>query len=331
MSQFISGYVANPANINRPPSGQVIIFKNILDGLYYAKKSDGTIELINGSGVTGDWHLLGNGGTNPAINFLGTTDDVDVILKRDNVEFARLTKAFISGAFTPAFGLFNPSPTHVIDGVGDTRFQSTLGIADTEASIEVNRDFRGTGDTAVGFGFSKTSGALTGQIDFNLTNDLFEIIAENTGTSKRFDLSFDYAAAIFGLQVRDQTAAFTDSSLTVTPTLFSISVTDTPNSIQSSAMFDLTSARLAFVGAGGTSTLELKDTFIEAVFNTTANLVFDNTGALVVSGTIETGDPGAGAGVWQLGKIVVAASGLDATQYLQVKVDGIVRKIALIA
>lgn len=49
MSQAISGYVADPIDINRPPSGQIIIFKNILDGLFYAKLDDGSLQLLGGA------------------------------------------------------------------------------------------------------------------------------------------------------------------------------------------------------------------------------------------------------------------------------------------
>jgi hypothetical protein len=38
---------------------------------------------------TNNWSLLGNSGTNPAINFIGTTDDVDLVFKRFNNEFIR--------------------------------------------------------------------------------------------------------------------------------------------------------------------------------------------------------------------------------------------------
>jgi len=48
------------------------------------------------------------------------------------------------------------------------------------------------------------------------------------------------------------------------------------------------------------------------------------------TGTLSTADPGAGSGSWLLGDVVVAASVLDGTQYLETKVNGVTRKIALI-
>ncbi|MBK8821005.1 MAG: hypothetical protein IPN49_18695 [Saprospiraceae bacterium] len=45
---------------------------------------DGTkwVRLAN---AVADWSLTGNAGTNPTINFIGTTDDQDIIFKRNNV------------------------------------------------------------------------------------------------------------------------------------------------------------------------------------------------------------------------------------------------------
>lgn len=45
------------------------------------------------SGLTGrDWSLLGNSGTNPTVNFIGTTDATDWVIRTNNIERARMTK-----------------------------------------------------------------------------------------------------------------------------------------------------------------------------------------------------------------------------------------------
>jgi hypothetical protein len=51
-------------------------------GFYYW--DDGTTSWIGLTGLKG-WGLLGNSGTNPTTNFMGTTDDKDVVFKRNNV------------------------------------------------------------------------------------------------------------------------------------------------------------------------------------------------------------------------------------------------------
>lgn len=55
-------------------------------GYYYF---DGTVWVSVSAGNTGtqtnDWHITGNAGTTAGTNFVGTTDDVDIVFKRNNV------------------------------------------------------------------------------------------------------------------------------------------------------------------------------------------------------------------------------------------------------
>jgi hypothetical protein len=46
-------------------------------------------------------------------------------------------------------------------------------------------------------------------------------------------------------------------------------------------------------------------------------------------GTIETSSSGSGAGLWQLGTLQSSAVVIDTTQYVEVKIDGVVLKLAL--
>ena len=55
--QSILGYVVEPSKVIKPPSGQIRIFKNSLDGRYYAKTSSGSIELIGGDN---SWKVKGD-------------------------------------------------------------------------------------------------------------------------------------------------------------------------------------------------------------------------------------------------------------------------------
>jgi hypothetical protein len=47
--------------------------------------------------VAGGWSLTGNSGTNPLVNFLGTTDDQPVIIKTNGVERMRITNSDYNG------------------------------------------------------------------------------------------------------------------------------------------------------------------------------------------------------------------------------------------
>jgi len=64
--------------------------------------------------VAGAWGLTGNGGTNPAFNFLGTTDDQPVIIKTNGVERMRISNSTYNGYVgigdvDPAFRLELPN------------------------------------------------------------------------------------------------------------------------------------------------------------------------------------------------------------------------------
>lgn len=45
---------------------------------------------------------------------------------------------------------------------------------------------------------------------------------------------------------------------------------------------------------------------------------------------LQCGDPGSGKGSWQLGTVLAAAVALDATQYVEVTIDGVVVKLAIV-
>jgi hypothetical protein len=66
------------------------MFVNVANVLHWYKDGTADINLIpfalsGGSG----WGLTGNAGTNPSTNFIGTTDDVDFVIGRNNSQIAR--------------------------------------------------------------------------------------------------------------------------------------------------------------------------------------------------------------------------------------------------
>lgn len=64
----------------------------------YLRKVD-TASLSNRINAAGnDWKLTGNAGTNASTNYIGTSDNVDVVLRRSNVEKLRIANASISTA-----------------------------------------------------------------------------------------------------------------------------------------------------------------------------------------------------------------------------------------
>ena len=71
----------------------------------------------NGVWTAGDyWSLLGNAATNPAINFLGTTDPQPLVVRTNNTERMRVTQTGLVG-----IGTLGPAaPLHVNQGANDS-------------------------------------------------------------------------------------------------------------------------------------------------------------------------------------------------------------------
>jgi hypothetical protein len=53
-------------------------------------------------------------------------------------------------------------------------------------------------------------------------------------------------------------------------------------------------------------------------------------GNFATTGNLTTGNPGSGAGAWLLGAPVAAAVVLDATRYVEVKINGVIVKLAIV-
>ncbi|HLP64879.1 hypothetical protein [Flavobacterium sp.] len=72
---------------------------------YYYWSGTGWVRLQSGNSV--DWTTTGNNTTNPAINFIGTTNPVDFVTRTNNTERMRVTSAgnIGMGMTNPAYGL----------------------------------------------------------------------------------------------------------------------------------------------------------------------------------------------------------------------------------
>ena len=93
-TDLADAYIASAANWNaKIGAGDT---SAMLGG--YLRKVD-TASLSNRIDAAGnDWKLTGNSGTNASTNYVGTSDNVDVVLRRNNVEKLRIANAQISTA-----------------------------------------------------------------------------------------------------------------------------------------------------------------------------------------------------------------------------------------
>lgn len=170
----------SPAPLSTDVAGMLVYNTNssgdVTPGVYY---NDGSIWIpVGGGAVSNDWALLGNAGTNPATNFVGTTDAQDVVLSRNSSPKIRILNDYTG--FTDEIRVRDGSPNggnnlviidddggnnrgririyrnnqtqHIIDGQGPTIFN--------ERSHNV--DFRIESNTATdGFFLEGSNGQIT--------------------------------------------------------------------------------------------------------------------------------------------------------------------------
>ena len=144
-------------NLIALPATSLLIYQtDNTPGFYYY---NGTIWVGITAGASTDWTLLGNAGTTSATNFFGTTDDNDIVFKRNNIRSGFIGNPNTStGNRNTSFGantLLTPSATGIRNvAIGTNVLPSNndgnLNVAIGESSMFTNTN--GTNNTAVGAG-----------------------------------------------------------------------------------------------------------------------------------------------------------------------------------
>ncbi|PJJ74511.1 endosialidase-like protein [Thermoflavifilum aggregans] len=130
-------------------TGAITIDTSYITNFYQKVRS----ELSAGTGInynatTGvisstDWHLTGNSGTTPGTNFLGTTDNQDLVFKTNNTEQMRITAAGNVG-----IGLNTPPETRLV--VKDTLYiRNTSGGGTSKPSMLIFTNTSGNSGNGV--------------------------------------------------------------------------------------------------------------------------------------------------------------------------------------
>ncbi|GIV53724.1 MAG: hypothetical protein KatS3mg039_0242 [Candidatus Kapaibacterium sp.] len=85
--------------------------------------ANGVMKIRTATSLSGSlgWSLTGNGSTNPATNFLGTTDAVDLVVRTNNTERLRVS----SSGFV---GIGTSSPSATLDVNGSARMTGNLSV-----------------------------------------------------------------------------------------------------------------------------------------------------------------------------------------------------------
>lgn len=107
-------------------------------GLGYDPSNGNKLTTFTGGSVSNEWHLAGNSGTTAGTNFIGTTDDVDFVFKRQAIEAGRLSTTNTSFGV----GTFGGTPNSQNTAIGGTAL--SLGTA-------------GNNNTAVGYGANSSA------------------------------------------------------------------------------------------------------------------------------------------------------------------------------
>lgn len=172
-----------------------------------------------GSGTTGSWSLLGNAGTDPNNNFIGTTDNQDLIFRRNGIKVGHLT------SILTAFGLnAGQNSTVSLTAFGEDALASnTLGIENTAVggfSLKDNtlgnsntaiglyslfKNINGNENTAVGVKalFNNTTGhnnIAVGSLSLNANTTGFGNVAVGSGALwKQFSGSYNISIGSFSM------------------------------------------------------------------------------------------------------------------------------------
>ncbi|MEQ1734384.1 MAG: hypothetical protein ABL940_11975, partial [Bacteroidia bacterium] len=184
-------------------AGEVTATNYVCDGATGATGPTGLTGAVGATGPAGPsgalnaWALLGNAGTVAGTNFLGTTDNVDVVFKRNNVQSGLLNS--IMGNTSFGVSALNPANTGANNsalGKGALELNTT-GFGNTAIGLaSLNRNTTGAFNTATGAsslqnnttgnnntasGANSLSTNTTGE--FNVANGNNSLFANTTGKS----------------------------------------------------------------------------------------------------------------------------------------------------
>jgi hypothetical protein len=161
--------------------GMLVYLKNAsgtnLPGFYYW--NFGTLAWIPvGNNNSSGWNINGNAGTNASTNFIGTTDNVDVVFKRNNV------RAGFLGINNTSFGLsaLNPLSTgtnNTANGRSALQLNTTGSNNTANGASSLINNTTGVNNTANGVSalFSNTTGTN------NTANGIAALYSNTTGSN----------------------------------------------------------------------------------------------------------------------------------------------------
>ncbi len=127
--------------------------------------------------TTSGWALLGNAGTNPAVNFIGTTDGVDWVIRTSNTERARVTAGGLVG-----IGATVPQVRLAVSGNGVNVYATDMWL-ENNAHVQGNENLNqgGRGRLRIGTAWNYV-GLYTEASSSGAGNDL--VLGSSSGFSR---------------------------------------------------------------------------------------------------------------------------------------------------
>lgn len=147
-------------------------------GVYFNYGTPASPSWTKFSGVADNWYKSGNSSTSASVNFIGTTDFVDLVFRTNNTEAARFTAAqrFGIGVVSPATKLEVSSGTADAIYGHSTNIGGYLGYETNFSFGSPVQNLLGSGvyatNSAAGYtaGYFATSGAATVSANINYSN-----------------------------------------------------------------------------------------------------------------------------------------------------------------
>lgn len=176
----------NSASPVTSPATALMVYNTVTAGAgihqvtpgYYYWDSSQWVRLITTVSSGSGWSLTGNSGTNASTNYIGTSDDIDVVFKRNtifsgvlgtnNTSFGRnsFNLATNTGNYNTSLGIFN------LNGINSGNYNTSVGYSNLTGTnsgsrntvigaLNLNSNTSGTANIAIGYSVlnSNTTGS----------------------------------------------------------------------------------------------------------------------------------------------------------------------------
>lgn len=197
------------------PATGLLIYQTSSNTFYYFDGSFWRTLATNSGGSSNAWDLSGNAGTNPSNNFIGTTDNKDVVFKVNNTEYMRLMTSLYPVGYLrirnpvtnegrlqvggSTYAVFNVGGKFGISGTGNNMRQYVDDGTGVNSSIQFNN--AGSGYLSVDFERDVALGTSTdynGMLIYNNASNTNTVTIQSGATSSNYTLTLPTAQGAAG-------------------------------------------------------------------------------------------------------------------------------------